>query len=151
MASDNKLLKLSAAALGLGAAYLTWVYKKGKNFLSSIDQIPDTLDRAVLCKTVSVTYPHPVMKDLKLGAFLGHLKADFSNFTFEQDQYDLDITVLHGSIDVTLPKNVRLNITSSGCQSSIYNETHGPEGDDTVLISVYANVRHGSLHFETAE
>lgn len=150
MANDNKLLKLSAAALGLGAAYLAHIYRKGKNFLDSIDQVPDTLDRAVLCKTATVTYPVPVMKDMKIGAFLGHLKADLSDFTFPEGQYDLDITIAHGSVNIILPKNVRLNITSSGRLDSIYNEAQCTEAEGTVLISVYAKISHGTLHFETA-
>ncbi len=149
---DHKLLTFSALALGAGAAYFAAIYKKGKNFLNSIGQSPDTLDRAVLCKSTTVSYPLPIMKDQKIGAFMGHLKADFSDFLFEQKQYDLDIKIIHGSVHITVPSNVKLNITSRGCLNSIFNDTHCHVSDDeAVLLSVFADIKHGSLHFETAD
>ena len=88
------------------------------------------------------------MQDMKIGVFCGGMSVDLSQVKADKKQYDLDIEVRNGGVNVIIPENFKLNVTDRCRMGGICDDTRHPEGDGMVVLTVYADVCGGALHFE---
>lgn len=148
MKIKDLFLGTSTLVLGVSAAFFAHVVKKGHDFENSLDKTGNALDECVICSGKNKIVGDVPMQDLKLGAFCGGLSFDLSNVIANEKQYDLEIKVRNGFVNLIVPENFQLSVTDRCRFGGICDDTHHPSGSDKVLISIYADVSRGALHFE---
>lgn len=132
------------------ALYHTGVIKKGKTFAASLDKSPESLDEAVLYGGKMKDYQNQTMQDTKIGAFFGGMQLDFSEVITDKAAYRMDISIINGGLNIIVPNNFRLKIVDTCKFGGIADHTVCLDPDNSVALSVFADVTCGGLNFENA-
>ncbi|WP_303871633.1 LiaF domain-containing protein [Acetobacterium wieringae] len=130
------------------ALYHASVIKKAKAFEANLDKRPESLDEVVLYGGKMKDYQNQTMQNTKIGAFFGGMQLDFSEVTTEKDAYRLDINIVNGGLNIIVPDNFRLKIVDSCKFGGIADHTVCTDPENSVALSVFANITCGGLNFE---
>ena len=130
------------------ALYHAGVIKKAKVFEDSLDKSPESLDEAVLYGGKMKDYQKQTMQDIKIGAFFGGMQLDFSEVITEKDAYRMDINIVNGGLNIIVPDNFRLKIVDSCKFGGIADHTVCVDPENSVALSVFADITCGGLNFE---
>lgn len=148
MKFKDLLLGTAAFTFAASTAFFACVLKKGHDFEESMDKTGNALDQCVICGGKNKIVGDVPMQDMKIGVFCGGMSVDLSQVKADKKQYDLDIEVRNGGVNVIIPENFKLNVTDRCRMGGICDDTRHPEGDGMVVLTVYADVCGGALHFE---
>ncbi|WP_373483943.1 LiaF domain-containing protein [Acetobacterium sp.] len=147
----KKILLGTGVVLATGMAfYHACVIKKGKDFEASFDKSPGSMDESVLYGGKMKDYRDQTMRDNKIGAFFGGMQLDFSNVVTEKDDYRMDISIINGGLNIIVPDNFKLKIDDTCKFGGIADHTVCVDPDNSVALSVFADITCGGLNFENA-
>ncbi len=150
MKKKNKIIGAGIILATSVALFHACVIKKSKAFEASLDKSPESLDEAVLYGGKMKDYQSQTMQDTKLGVFFGGMHLDFSEVITEKDAYRMDIKIINGGLNVIVPDNFRLKIIDTCKFSGIADHTVCVDPDNSVALSVFADITCGGLNFENA-
>jgi len=148
MKIKNILIGTSVILATSVALYHAGVIKKAKTFEDSLDKSPKSLDEAVLYGGKMKDYQKQTMQDIKIGAFFGGMQLDFSEVITEKDAYRMDINIVNGGLNIIVPDNFRLKIVDSCKFGGIADHTVCVDPENSVALSVFADITCGGLNFE---
>lgn len=150
-------MKIKNILLGTGvvlatgmALYHACVIKKGKAFEADFDKSPESMDESVLYGGKMKDYRDQTMRDAKIGAFFGGMQLDFSDVVTEKDHYRMDISIINGGLNIIVPDNFKLKIVDTCKFGGIADHTVCIDPDNSVALSVFADITCGGLNFENA-
>ncbi|MBC3797021.1 hypothetical protein [Acetobacterium tundrae] len=137
-------------ATGL-ALYSVFIVKKGKEFETGLDKSPESLDDSVTYGGKSKAFNGQTMRDLRLGAFCGGMQLDFSDIVTEKNDYRMDVKIVSGIFNIIVPDNFKLKIVDHCQFGGIADNTVCKDPENSVLLSVFADIKCGGLNFENAD
>lgn len=147
----KNLLIGTGVVLATGMAlYHACVIKKGKAFEAGFDKSPESMDELVLYGGKMKDYRDQTMRDTKIGAFFGGMQLDFSDVVTEKDDYRMDISIINGGLNIIVPDNFKLKIVDTCKFGGIADHTVCVDPDNSVALSVFADITCGGLNFENA-
>lgn len=143
----NKLKELKNYLIDLGliglAGYFARSLYKAKKFQVSCDINLNAFDTASIFNIKKIAFKEQDMRNFKLGAFFGVLECDISELEFTDREYDLSIDISQGIIELTVPKNIYVIITTNSPFKIIDNRTSSNLRDNILVIN--ANIDFGIL------
>lgn len=147
----KKLLIGTGVVLATGVAlYHACVIKKGKEFEATLNNSPESMDESVLYGGKMKAYKDQTMQDSRIGAFFGGMQLDFSDAVTTKDHYRMDISIMNGGLNIIVPDNFKLKIVDTCKFGGIADHTVCVDPDNSVALSVFADITCGGLNFENA-
>ncbi|KNZ42938.1 LiaF domain-containing protein [Acetobacterium bakii] len=144
--------KLLVGSLVVYVASITlctaFVYKKGKNFESTLDKSPDSMDESITFGGKMKLLNGKVMRDLRVGAFSGGMQLDLTDVITDKKEYQMDIEVLYGGLNFIVPENFNVNLVDHSRFGGVSNNTICKDPENAVSLSVFADVNFGGINFE---
>jgi hypothetical protein len=78
------------------------------------------------------------------------MQLDFSEVITDKAAYRMDISIINGGLNIIVPNNFRLKIVDTCKFGGIADHTVCLDPDNSVALSVFADVTCGGLNFENA-
>lgn len=148
----KKLLVGSLVVYATGLAlYSAIVFKKGKDFESTLDKSSESMDDSVTFGGKLKLYNGKVMQDLRIGAFCGGMQLDFTNVITDKKEYHLDVKLMSGGLNIIVPENFNISLVDHCHFGGVSNNTICEDPENAVSLSVFADVTCGGLNFENAK
>ncbi|MGV8906718.1 MAG: LiaF domain-containing protein [Acetobacterium sp.] len=130
------------------ALYSAVVFKKGKEFESTLDKSPESMDDAVIFGGKLKLYNGQIMQDLRVGAFCGGMQLDFTDVITPKKEYHMEIKVLSGGFNIIVPDNFNISLVDHCLFGGVANNTVCDDPENAVSLSVFADIAGGGLNFE---
>lgn len=150
MKIKNILLGTTAVFVTGMAIYHACVMKKAKDFDASLNKNPESMDETILYGAKKKDYKDQPMQDVKIGAFFGGMQLDFSSVLTETDHYQMDIMIQNGGLNIIVPDHFKLKINDTCHFGGIADNTVCCDPENSVDLTVFANITCGGLNFENA-
>ena len=145
----KKFLVGSLAVYAAGMAlYSAVVLKNAKEFESTLDKNPESMDNAVTFGGKLKLYNGQVMRDLRAGAFCGGMQLDFTDVITDKKEYHMEVKVMSGGINIIVPENFNVSLVDHTIFGGVANNTDCKDLENAVSLSVFADITCGGLNFE---
>lgn len=132
-------------AVGAGALYFSRCVYNAKKFSASCDINEDSLDHTLLFGSDDLDLGKGPMKDLKLGAYFGYLRADASRLEPKQRAYDFTVSVNNATLELIVPRESAVMITGSNIIGSVLDLVPQREEVPDTIIAIHADILFGTL------